>query len=413
MTAEVSIMNIYGVAMAADSAVTLGHGKTYNTADKLFALSKYFPVGIMMYSSADIMGIGWETVIKHYRNELRDKSFDTLSGYAEDFINFLSKFPYFGENQMKDFFESVCFNVFNKILQRFLKDLRNFYGDKEEITKRQIDDVFAKTLKDIKEKMKGLSDEKQLKIDEDYIDTHMESIDTEIKRMFEDYPVSKKSVQEIVSILKLSFQKCWWIDDYTGIVICGYGERELFPTTYTFKVSGKLGKGLIYFELDKDTIDPNPNGLTSQIGTYAQSEVVHTFVRGIDPDLSENIEDKMAYTLSSIAEHLPEKYKSKMPKIIELFQEYMNETIDLHYKKPVLDIVDTLQKNDLTSMAEAMINLTALKRHVTTDSETVGGPIDVAYISKGDGFIWIKKKTNYDPAINIDLNQKYFGGRHI
>ena len=411
MTAEVSIMNVHGVAMAADSAVTLDHGKVYNTTDKLFALSKYYPVGIMIYSKSDIMGIGWDTIIKHYRNELRDKSFDTLSGYAEDFLNFLSKFSYFDENQMKDYFESVCYNVFDRILHWFLDDLRKLYDDKGEITKRQIDDVFTKSLKDIKDKMKNVSDEKQLKIDEDFIDTQMESFNEMLKMIFEDYPIPKKLVQEILSILKLNFQKCGWMDDYTGIVICGYGERELFPTNHTFKVSGKLGKGLIYFEENITRI--SPNDLTSSIGTYAQSEVVHTFIKGIDPDFGERIEDKISYMLSSIAEYLPAKYKSKIPEIIELFKEYMQDTIDVHYKRPVLDIVDSLEKNDLTSMAEAMINLTALKRHVTTDSETVGGPIDVAYISKGDGFIWIKKKTNYDPAINIELKQNYFNGRQI
>jgi hypothetical protein len=40
MTAEAAILNKSGIALAADSAVTLGVGKTYNTADKLFALSK-------------------------------------------------------------------------------------------------------------------------------------------------------------------------------------------------------------------------------------------------------------------------------------------------------------------------------------------------------------------------------------
>ena len=410
MTAEVSIMNVYGVAMAADSAVTLGQGKIYNTTDKLFALSKYYPVGIMIYSNADIMGIGWETIIKNYRNELRDKSFDTLSAYAGDFLDYLSKFPYFGENQMNDYLETICYNIFGTILNWFLDDLHKFYGDKGKITKRQIDDVFTNSLKDIKDKIMGWSDEKQLKIDEDYIESQMETINSMLKVIFEDFPISKKNLQEIISILKLSFQKCGWFDDYTGIVICGYGERELFPTTHTFKVSGKLGKSLIYFDEDIEHIDPI--SLSSNIGTYSQSEVVHTFIKGIDPNFWQSIEDKMSYTLSAITEHLPEKYKPKIPKIIELFQEYMEETINLHYKQPVLDIVDTLQKDDLTSMAEALINITVLKRHVSTASETVGGPIDVAYISKGDGFIWIKKKTNYNPDINIDLIQNYFNGRN-
>ncbi len=51
-------------------------------------------------------------------------------------------------------------------------------------------------------------------------------------------------------------------------------------------------------------------------------------------------------------------------------------------------------------MAEAPINLTSLKRRVSLDQETVGGPIDIAIISKGDGFVWIKRKHYFDPALN-------------
>jgi hypothetical protein len=62
MTAEVAILNTHGIALAADSAVTISVGdekKVYNTANKLFALSKYHPVGIMIYNNATYMGIDW------------------------------------------------------------------------------------------------------------------------------------------------------------------------------------------------------------------------------------------------------------------------------------------------------------------------------------------------------------------
>jgi hypothetical protein len=51
MTAEVAILNTHGVALAADSAITVSIGsekKVYNTGNKLFALSKYHPIGIMV-----------------------------------------------------------------------------------------------------------------------------------------------------------------------------------------------------------------------------------------------------------------------------------------------------------------------------------------------------------------------------
>jgi hypothetical protein len=54
-------------------------------------------------------------------------------------------------------------------------------------------------------------------------------------------------------------------------------------------------------------------------------------------------------------------------------------------------------------MAEALVSLTSLKRRVTTDAETVGGPTDVALISKGDGFIWIKRKHYFSSELNHDF----------
>ena len=41
-------------------------------------------------------------------------------------------------------------------------------------------------------------------------------------------------------------------------------------------------------------------------------------------------------------------------------------------------------------------------------SETVGGPIDVALISKGDGLIWIKRKHYFAP----ELNQQFFHNKY-
>ena len=59
-----------------------------------------------------------------------------------------------------------------------------------------------------------------------------------------------------------------------------------------------------------------------------------------------------------------------------------------------------MPKEELGGMAEAMVNLTSLKRRVSLDQETVGGPVDIAIISKGDGFIWIKRKHYFDTALN-------------
>src|SRR2546425_796537 len=94
MTAVVGILNRQAVAIAADSAVTV-NGKTTNSALKMFTLSKYHPIGVMIFSSASFMGIPWETIIKMYRKQLGENSLPTVKAYQEDFIKYLHEQSFF------------------------------------------------------------------------------------------------------------------------------------------------------------------------------------------------------------------------------------------------------------------------------------------------------------------------------
>ena len=90
MTAEIVALNKSAAAMAADSKGTVridGVVKTHDTVNKLFTWSKYHPVGVMIYGNAEMMGTPWETVIKVYRDRLRQKCFPKLSRYGHDFIS--------------------------------------------------------------------------------------------------------------------------------------------------------------------------------------------------------------------------------------------------------------------------------------------------------------------------------------
>ena len=47
---------------------------------------------------------------------------------------------------------------------------------------------------------------------------------------------------------------------------------------------------------------------------------------------------------------------------------------------------------------------------LAADLETVGGPIDVAVISKGDGFVWVKRKHYFPADLNNHFFRNYFRG---
>jgi hypothetical protein len=75
------------------------------------------------------------------------------------------------------------------------------------------------------------------------------------------------------------------------------------------------------------------------------------------------------------------------------FTDYIREEILQGYDQPFMRAISALPRQDLAKMAEALVNLTAFLIRMTVDQdETVAEPIDVALLSKGDGFIWIKHK---------------------
>jgi S-adenosylmethionine synthetase len=73
---------------------------------------------------------------------------------------------------------------------------------------------------------------------------------------------------------------------------------------------------------------------------------------------------------------------------------------------PVIMAVNALPKEELAVMAETLVNLTSFRKKMSMLSETVGGPIDVAIISKGDGFLWIKHKHYFKAELNPHFFKK-------
>ena len=75
MSAGICIMNRNAIAMAADSAVTVGdHAAIHNSANKLFSLSRVAPVGVIVYANAALMTVPIEIIVKQYKKQLADRS---------------------------------------------------------------------------------------------------------------------------------------------------------------------------------------------------------------------------------------------------------------------------------------------------------------------------------------------------
>jgi hypothetical protein len=87
----------------------------------------------------------------------------------------------------------------------------------------------------------------------------------------------------------------------------------------------------------------------------------------------------------------------------------MIPTIKSRFQQQIQDMLLLMPKQEMASLAEAMVNLTSIKRKFSSEKETVAGPIDVAVISRSDGFIWVKRKHYFDKELNPGYFVRKFG----
>jgi len=426
MTAEIVVMNKEAVALAADSAATIRIGnseKIFSSSPKLFALSKKHPVGIMVYGNAQFMGVPWETIIKMYRANLGNKCFDTLEKYGDDFIEFLkenipSMFPIrIQEKYVKSAIDGYLLYI-KRDIEYALDDIYN-YSENELVDGNDIISITSETIHKHYELWENA--EVIPSIDSDLkdrlVNKYDDYINKSISEVFERLDISEEDKSKLKNIavnLFLKFPDEINSNSLSGIVIAGFGDNEIFPSLLSYNFERIVENNIKYTIKNKSKID-HSNG--ASIVPFAQDDMVHTFMRGINPNYAKNLMDYISNLLENYtsavleSEYIKDDKKDDFKEsvqltnneIIENFVDYLEQYELDHCISPTIDIVSILPKDELAELAESLIHLTSLKRRYSTDSETVGGPIDVAVISKGDGFVWIKRKHYFNPELNYDF----------
>jgi len=95
--------------------------------------------------------------------------------------------------------------------------------------------------------------------------------------------------------------------------------------------------------------------------------------------------------------------------LLEEMLSYMDNILYERYEKPIKEGISNLPPGELASMAETLVSLTSFRNKISANQrETVGGPTDVAVITKGDGFVWIKRKLYFDRDKNHHFFENYF-----
>ncbi len=143
-------------------------------------------------------------------------------------------------------------------------------------------------------------------------------------------------------------------------------------------------------------MDPGVKRLLDQFLDTVFANYPNNLLKRI-PNLSAPAKSKVAKKMNAASKNVLKKFRVA-------FEKFREETLI----NPIVSTDSVLPKDELAAMAEALVSLTSFKRKFSLDAETVGGPIDVAVLSKGDGFVWIKRKHYFKAELNPHFLTNYY-----
>ena len=421
MTALVSILNKRAAVIAGDSAVTISKdGKTriYNTANKIFRLSDNKPVGVMIYDTSQFMNTPWDVLFKLYRDRRSNKSFDTLKEYADDFLGFLKseKHCNSAENQW-DCLTSAISSQYYKVQENARQECKEALEENPNADEQQL--FNERVMENIQLSNEAFAENGVCPDFENYS-----------LRQFKSY--AKERFNELVDLCKeegvpgtrenweeniYNYIRSQVIYTETGVVFVGYGDDDIFPSLIHVHVGGIIDGHLRYYYEEGEAITYDND---ASIQPFAQTDTMISLMKGVHPTMYDTVLDRLANAMLATRAKIVEAMKAEgasdalvkkveevaLDEIHDRFHDDMKSYIQDTFVDGIVDAVGSFNIEDMVKMAESLISITNLQRHFSSSEESVGGPVDVAVITKSEGFVWVNHKQWFQQEMNPQMIER-------
>ncbi|WP_175924448.1 hypothetical protein [Burkholderia latens] len=420
MTCEVAVLNQYAAVIAADSAVTYTNGATAEVryskgGNKIFQLSHHQPVGIMIYDSGSLLGVPWEIIIKEYRKDLGTASFDTIEEYADHFVSFISNNKLFFPDAERDAnYVSVIGRAMMMLLSHavyqnpILRDSNASSTDRAAAWNAYFGAVEARCHS--LPYLNGFDDaeldaRRQLALSGSLASdasTAVAALATDAQAYVSDFV----DINEWIRITVLQSAKEFSsYPQVSGLVFAGYGKSQFFPQLAERKVSTFTGQSVVWSLGNTLTVTRDQ---PSHISQFATTSMVDVFTKGYGFGMFLAVDDAIDATFSKIPADicaaagvgLPQNAQALFQQARDSFHQEWTQRLHQENFAKIQGTIGTLPIDEMVHLAETMIVLESLKEKVTSPSQSVGGPVDIAVIAREEGLVWVKRKQFFDSAKN-------------
>jgi hypothetical protein len=436
MTTEIAVSNRLGIALATDSAVTIGRGgavKVFDTADKLFELSSLHPVAVMINGNMECLGVPWEILAKDFRRAEGPKPRASVKEWTQDFLTYVEGHLLISEEAIARYVERVATKEIEVVQTRVSNLLFNhiFETSRRDLAKDGVTrgpkfegfDIQKVLLQTIGQRRQYLEDFPVVEVlkditSEQITTAYSEKIRALLVEKFSGTKLTDEEVSGLEGLIVESLRRAVPSELGSGIIVAGFGTDDMYPCLHTVEVDGRVLGKLKVTALRSENIARSLDG--GQVIYFAQTDVIERLLSGADPRFIGATAEFIGRAVVQVAEAVEKALRPKtagkrsakrqqlLDEIVELvtteYQEETTKTLREEFSREFDRMVAMMPKQELIEFAEALVSITAVERKATSDVGTVGGPIDVAFITKHEGFVWIKRKHYF----NKDFNPRYF-----
>lgn len=436
MTAEIAVINRLAVALAADSAVTITKGedsKVFPSDNKIFELSSRYPIGLMTYHSTQFFGVPWEVITKDFRRDHGGFNPETIDEWVTKFQNYvIDSFCPSSEVQI-EFVKGLLRDAFIAANSSFRDRQFDLVFPPNSLTKpksrmrlltdAQLRTMFRESVSSVKDGFEKHTDLDGITFDQadSWLSTYSDAYQEVYNETFSTYPLESTEKEAIKVMAIACLRSSAPGDATTGLVFAGFGKTDLFPCLRCIEVNGVIARTLRVIGMESVTIDRSNN--TADIVPFAESDTVDSLLYGRSSEYEHEIVEHFRDVIIQVGQAVVSDL-GKTPKIkadfgkrvsvaaaeaVSRFKDNISPEIKKLFSKDMLDIVRHMPKQEIASIAESLVSVSSIRRKVMVGPETVGGPIDVAVISRHEGFVWVKRKYYFPKDINPRYQWRTFG----
>ena len=188
----------------------------------------------------------------------------------------------------------------------------------------------------------------------------------------------------------------------TELVFAGYGKEQKYPQLIYVPING-VSKGELNYKLEEMKVVDISDNHPSDIQYFGQTDITATLTE----DLSKNEDNQnLCEGILNIFIEKRNELKARgqiddsklsIPDCFGAVESAFNAR-HRNMRQKWYDAVKNYSLQEMASLAETLIKATELHRSIMFQPESVGGLVDLAVITREDGFQWLNRKSWYEPS---------------